>query len=66
MSLCNFCIGLAGGLIGGWILGYLFFGQACRNKGPDSNMIKKKVYQYGEKFYKFDVIPFVCPPSHQR
>ena len=43
----------------GFILGIIFFWKYNKKfKGPDSNIVKNKIYKFNNKCYKF--IPSVC------
>ena len=49
-------------ILSGFIVGYISYViiQKYRTKthGPDSNIIKKKIYKYNNKYYK--LIPQIC------
>ena len=51
------------GFIFGLLLGIiiLLFLRKNKYKGPDSNIVKKKVFQYNDKYYKFTTEICFCP-----
>jgi hypothetical protein len=51
------------GFIFGLLLGIiiLLFLRKNKYKGPDSNEVKKKVFKYNDKYYKFTTEICFCP-----
>ena len=52
-------------IIIGFILGYIVSGIHIRKNlnyhGPDSNIIRIYIYQFGNKYYKFTPEVCICP-----
>ena len=49
------------GLISGILLGYLFINNKINYHGPNSNIIRKKIHLYNNKYYKYEPVICVCP-----
>lgn len=52
-------LGFVFGLLLGIII--LLFLRKNKYKGPDSNEVKKKVFKYNDKYYKFTTEICFCP-----
>ena len=52
-------------IICGFILGYIictiYIRKNLNYHGPNSNIIRKYIYQFGTKFYKFTPQVCICP-----
>lgn len=46
------------GLILAW---YLSTNWLTEYHGPDSNEIKKNIYSQGNKCYRYEATPYICP-----
>ena len=51
------------GLLFGLLFGIYFKKQKQIYKGPSSNKMKKYIYKYKNKCYKFDTIITICSPK---
>jgi hypothetical protein len=51
------------GLLFGLIIGILYKKFNKKYKGPSSNLMKKYIYQYEDKCYKFDTDITICTPQ---
>ncbi len=55
--ITNFIIGIIANLI----IYILLLKYNVKLKGPNSNIIKKNIYKFKNKCYKFYVKPYICP-----
>ena len=52
------------GIIFGLVIGYYLFKKKIY-KGPNSNIIKKKIYRKSNKCYKLIPLTFICPNNEK-
>lgn len=60
MSFHYYIIALLIGIILGALLYFLFLNK-IKYRGPDSNIIRKKIYKVDNKCYKFKPTIYMCP-----
>jgi len=58
MILKSILIGFITGFILSKIIIYIYYKKIQEYHGPDSNIIKKNIYKFNNKFYKFT--PQLC------
>lgn len=56
--------GIALGMLVGWVAARMFFWPSTTiHKGPSSRRVQSTVFEHDGKFYQFEAVPHVCPPS---
>ena len=58
--IINFVI-IIFGLISGMLLAYLFNKNNTKYHGPNSNIIRKKIHLFKNKYYKYEPVICICP-----
>ena len=59
--IINIIVNIIIGLNCGILLAYLFINNKIIYHGPNSNIIRKKIHLYNNKYYKYEPVICICP-----